>query len=301
LLEPSNPSNRIIVLPYVSSRERVTELRSQRRVTTEGFEGDQTTVQLYNILRCLHAINVYHCDIKPGNFIIKEDGLPLIIDFSTMIKGDHIDIGDPNTFIPHTTTSNYVSPYLIHLKDRVGRGEDITKDDIQETLLANDRWAFSVTRFEMAIHNANQMRAGGPVATVGIVNYIKTDFKHNGRLNDGFIRSVLGRSLGEYLSRPDVYDYLGILVQKSSPPGVIKWFNENFKLKPETALEYNQGWESHNAIDGGLTGGNMKKKRKKKKRNKTKRKKTKRKKTKRKNKKRKKTKRKKSKTKRKRR
>lgn len=63
------------------------DLMTTMHATGQSMEPARATdllFRLLDILHYLHAMGVYHCDIKPGNIFIQPDGTPKLIDFGAV-------------------------------------------------------------------------------------------------------------------------------------------------------------------------------------------------------------------------
>lgn len=71
---------------------------------------------LCDILEYLHRQNIVHCDVKPGNIIVSDDGRPHLIDFGIATE--------PAWFSAKFGTAEYMAPEQVH-GDRVDARTDI--------------------------------------------------------------------------------------------------------------------------------------------------------------------------------
>ena len=39
-----------------------------------------------DVLESIHKLNIVHCDVRPPNFLVAENGLPLLIDFGSAVE-----------------------------------------------------------------------------------------------------------------------------------------------------------------------------------------------------------------------
>jgi len=83
----------------------------ERTRPLEVREALQLASRLCEVLEYIHQHGVIHCDLKPGNIIIADDGRPHIIDFGIAKGPESFMLG---SFSPKVGTPEYMAPEQIH-------------------------------------------------------------------------------------------------------------------------------------------------------------------------------------------
>ena len=84
----------------------------------EKFSIRQTMQEVVDIVAQIHKNNIVHCDIKPSNIILREDGKAVLIDFGSSVKKDCLQ--REITFV----SRGYSAPELYH-GEKIDKKTDI--------------------------------------------------------------------------------------------------------------------------------------------------------------------------------
>ena len=107
--------------------------------------------KLFLIMECMDDLNMYHRDIKSGNFILTEDG-PQLIDFAGIIFKDDITKEWWTESYGEDITPDYIPPFYSTFSQLLSDDwEEGVKDKIELVLRANDRYAFLLMLVENAL------------------------------------------------------------------------------------------------------------------------------------------------------
>jgi len=111
ILPVAEKSRSYVVMEYVEGKTLYDILERTRPLTVS--DALQLASRLCDILEYIHLHDVVHCDLKPGNIMIADDGSPHIIDFGIARRpavGPFIFSSSP----PMTGTPEYMAPEQIH-------------------------------------------------------------------------------------------------------------------------------------------------------------------------------------------
>ena len=89
----SNEKEDYLVMERINGNS-VKEILKNTNLMPEKFNYQTFCNSLNEQIDRIHRIGIYHRDLHPGNIMIDEEGLPVIIDFGTAVKGS----GSDNTY-----------------------------------------------------------------------------------------------------------------------------------------------------------------------------------------------------------
>jgi hypothetical protein len=95
-----------LVMRYERGRSLQEHIRSRRKGALEELWFRTTFAQLLDGLREVHTNKLLHLDIKPGNVYLRNDGVPILIDFG----GARQALSDEGLKLPPTYTPGFASP-----------------------------------------------------------------------------------------------------------------------------------------------------------------------------------------------
>jgi serine/threonine protein kinase len=119
----------------------------------------QSAHRIASALERIHALGVVHCDIKPDNVFVDDDGLPYIGDFDvSMPTADRTRLFSTQT-IAHGGTPAYMAPELI-------RGQSATK--------ASDIYSLGLVILDLFGDGTPRAVGAAPVVPRSLANALKT-------------------------------------------------------------------------------------------------------------------------------
>jgi serine/threonine-protein kinase len=121
IIPVAEKSRPYVVMKYLEG-ETLYDILGRTRPLPE-CEALQLASRLCDILEYMHRHNVVHCDLKPGNIIISDDGSPHLIDFG-IAKGPSMEPFMFGGSSPKTGTHEYMAPEQIR-GDRVDARTDV--------------------------------------------------------------------------------------------------------------------------------------------------------------------------------
>ena len=132
----------------VSKCIKIETVQITKGILLGGTGSMEIITQMIEAIFCLHSVNFYHCDIKPGNFLItsKEDGryMVYIIDFGTSVSQSQI-----NDIDTAKGTADYLSPFMWdHIDENKNMKESwrvLPDTEKMNCLKANDKWQLLLT------------------------------------------------------------------------------------------------------------------------------------------------------------
>ena len=132
----------------VSKCIKIETVQITKGILLGGTGSMEIITQMIEAIFCLHSVNFYHCDIKPGNFLITNgaDGsyMVYIIDFGMSVSKSQI-----NDIDTAKGTAEYLSPFMwAHIDESMNMTEsftDLSLAEKEEILKANDKWQLLLT------------------------------------------------------------------------------------------------------------------------------------------------------------
>ncbi|HEX9082497.1 MAG TPA: serine/threonine-protein kinase [Holophagaceae bacterium] len=149
-------------------------------------------LQAASALEAVHALGILHRDIKPGNFMVSKDGRLKLMDFG-IARGDQGRLTSTSAFLG---TPAYAAPELLG-------GAKANE--------ASDRWAFSLTAYEML--TGDLPFAGDSVGAV-LYRIVHEAPVFSERIGPG-AQEVFQRALAKdpSIRFPDLRTFLGALIE----------------------------------------------------------------------------------------